>query len=36
MDTGMAYATNPGNFRLEMSDFTEDENKIKPDELLEP
>jgi twitching motility protein PilT len=35
MDTGMAYATNPGNFRLEMSDFTEDENKIKPDELLE-
>jgi twitching motility protein PilT len=36
MDTGMAYATNPGNFRLEMSDFTEDENKIKADELLEP
>jgi twitching motility protein PilT len=36
MDTGMAYATNPGNFRLEMSDFTEEENKIKPDELLEP
>jgi twitching motility protein PilT len=36
MDTGMAYATNPGNFRLEMSDFTEDEKKIKADELLEP
>jgi twitching motility protein PilT len=36
MDTGMAYATNAGNFRLEMSDFTEEENKIKPDELLEP
>ncbi|HEX4487688.1 MAG TPA: PilT/PilU family type 4a pilus ATPase [Terriglobales bacterium] len=36
MDTGMAYATNPGNFRLEMSDFSEEEEKIKPDELLEP
>ena len=36
MVTGMAYATNPGNFRLEMSDFTEDDNKVKPDELLEP
>ena len=36
METGMAYATNPGNFRLEMSDFTEDEEKVKPDELLEP
>jgi twitching motility protein PilT len=36
METGMAYATNPGNFRLEMSDFVEDESKIKPDELLEP
>ncbi len=32
MDTGMAYATNPGNFRLEMSDFVE----AKRDELLEP
>jgi twitching motility protein PilT len=32
METGMAYATNPGNFRLEMSDFVE----AKPDELLEP
>ena len=32
METGMAYATNPGNFRLEMSDFVES----KPDELLEP
>ena len=32
MDTGMAYATNAGNFRLEMSDFVES----KPDELLEP
>src|SRR5882757_5648610 len=29
MDTGMAYATNPGNFRLEMSDFVES----KPNEL---
>jgi twitching motility protein PilT len=36
METGMAYATNPGNFRLEMSDFVEEESKIKPDELLEP
>jgi twitching motility protein PilT len=32
LDTGLAYATNPGNFRLEMSDYVES----KPDELLEP
>jgi twitching motility protein PilT len=24
MDTGMAYATNPGNLRLELADFAED------------
>jgi twitching motility protein PilT len=37
MDTGLAYATNAGNFKLEMSDFTEEkkEEEHKPDPLLE-
>jgi twitching motility protein PilT len=38
METGLAYATNPGNLQLEMSDLrldAEDEAKIEADSLLE-
>jgi twitching motility protein PilT len=40
MDTGMAYATNPGNLRLELADFAEDARALAAqapakDELLE-
>jgi twitching motility protein PilT len=40
MDTGMAYATNPGNLRLELADFAEearalDAKTLAKDQLLE-
>jgi hypothetical protein len=36
METGLAYATNPGNLQLDMSDLKlEAENKAKADPLLE-
>ncbi|MCU1296696.1 MAG: twitching motility protein [Acidobacteriaceae bacterium] len=35
MDTGLAYATNPGNLRLELADFTEEAAASAKVELLE-
>ena len=35
-DTGLAYATNAGNLKLELSDLAEAESSPEPDPLLEP
>jgi twitching motility protein PilT len=35
MDTGLAYATNPGNLQLDMSDLKLDAEKVAADPLLE-
>jgi twitching motility protein PilT len=31
LDTGMAYATNPGNLRLELADVALPEDGVKPE-----
>jgi twitching motility protein PilT len=35
METGLAYATNPGNLQLDLSDLRLDAEKVKADPLLE-
>jgi twitching motility protein PilT len=35
IETGLEYATNPGNLRLELADFAEEAKAAAPDELLE-